>query len=54
MEENYDKLDYEYLLQKQKLFSLTSEELERLRELEAKLKMNDLSHIEKDENVEDS
>jgi hypothetical protein len=54
LEEHMDKLEYESLLLKKKLGILTAEEEDRMRELEARFKMNDLSRIEGEDNGEDS
>ena len=53
LEENIDRLEYESLLLRKKLGLLTDEEEDRMRELEARFKMNDLSRIDNDE-IEDT
>lgn len=53
LEENIDRLEYESLLLRKKLGLLTDEEEDRMRELEARFKMNDLSRIDGDD-VEDT
>lgn len=53
LEENIDRLEYESLLLRKKLGLLTDVEEDRMRELEARFKMNDLSRIDGDD-VEDT
>jgi hypothetical protein len=53
LEENIDRLEYESLLLRKKLGLMTDDEEDRMRELEARFKMNDLSRIDNDD-VEDT
>ena len=52
-EDEIDRLEYEILLMKQKLGLLTEEEAQKLRELETKFKMNEMSMIEGNNNQEE-
>ena len=52
LEEDIEKLEYDELIQKKKMGHLSEEEEERLKLLESKQKMNELSQISSEEHDE--